>query len=1140
MAAISTTELERGTRVFISYSRKDGAFADRLRDALIARRFEAYLDRHDIAPGEPWQERLAGLITNADAVVICMSPNFVASPVCDWEVNEAERLGKRVLPVVAAATPDADAPQRLKRLNYIFLRHDEEFESGLQKLDEALSTDLAWVREHTRLGERVREWRNGGEKAAALLRGEQIGLAEAWIAGRPREAPEITQDIAQFVAQSRMAETAQQKRARRRSRIVAGASLAAALVTGGLGWMMYGQWLEAQSRQSLTLANYADQQVARGDAVVGMLLALEALPDGRSLHLLERLRPLVPEAGVSLSRAFHAGAGRWSLTGHARKVTAAGIGPDGSYVATASEDGTARIWNVSTGQQHAVLVGHHGPIGGLAFSPDGRLLATGSADRTVRIWDWQSLTARTTLVGHRAEVERVAFDRSGTRLLSVAKDSSVRVWSLATGEVLLETTNDNSFGKPLPFSQVLFAPDGSLLTVGGVSNDVARLWDAASGYAPRELLKHEAGGAPGGSRTWSTVRIGPDGTRAAVTRGGRLQLIDTASGAAIGAVNAAAIWRAEFSADGSRLAVATKDAETWRVNVLDAQSGQWLCATPAEKGSVPPLAFDAKGQRLLMHPSISEKNVAQALSAWDASTCLHLVNFKSRAPPTAELRAIEPSTENFVVSGSGSRMVSWSPLAVGVWSVESGEPTAVVGVDQRGYSWAHATLDPAGRTAVVFDKGESRLDVFDAATGRHLRRIEGHGDRYAPPMYAPDGKRLVTFDDRVVTVWDAHTWTKVGAPLNDNREIYAVTLSGDGRHALVQYKAAPEDPSAEEDNLGEKVARLGRAVALDDGREVALRAGEETRHWAQLSSPDGKRDYRQLPGRNAEILDVESGEAIADLGGHFGAVTLSADKRRLVTAGDKTATVWEFATGRRISEIKGASEWIFLNLAIDREGRRIVTGPNFAGASGAVGTGPDGRLLASDRDRPKALWLWDAGTGERIKALEGHTDSIVHNGMSPNGSRLITVSSDGTARIWRLETGALDGVLDLVDAFGERDVDLASSAAFDAGGERVLTWTKSGATFWRLFPSAGALVDAIRAAVPRCLTAEERRAFFLSATVPRWCYARKKWPYHDPAAAPPPYTLDERVLLVWGALGGDAALAALSRTFDRMSTRQSQ
>jgi TIR domain len=52
----STNSIERPTRVFISYSRKDGAFAEALRDALIARSFEAYLDKHDIAPGEPWRD----------------------------------------------------------------------------------------------------------------------------------------------------------------------------------------------------------------------------------------------------------------------------------------------------------------------------------------------------------------------------------------------------------------------------------------------------------------------------------------------------------------------------------------------------------------------------------------------------------------------------------------------------------------------------------------------------------------------------------------------------------------------------------------------------------------------------------------------------------------------------------------------------------------------------------------------------------------------------------------------------------------------------------------------------------------------------------------------------------------------------
>src|SRR5262249_50246599 len=82
--------------VFISYARTDLAAAERLRDSLLARVFGAFLDKHDILPGEPWKERLARLIEQADVVIFLLSPDSVVSTICDWEVNEAERLGKRI------------------------------------------------------------------------------------------------------------------------------------------------------------------------------------------------------------------------------------------------------------------------------------------------------------------------------------------------------------------------------------------------------------------------------------------------------------------------------------------------------------------------------------------------------------------------------------------------------------------------------------------------------------------------------------------------------------------------------------------------------------------------------------------------------------------------------------------------------------------------------------------------------------------------------------------------------------------------------------------------------------------------------------------------------------------------------------
>jgi WD40 repeat protein len=68
------------------------------------------------------------------------------------------------------------------------------------------------------------------------------------------------------------------------------------------------------------------------------------------------------------------------------------IAPDGTWLATASTDGTARTWDAATGQPRATLTGHDGPVRALAIAPDGTWLATVGHDRTIRIWDttaWQ-------------------------------------------------------------------------------------------------------------------------------------------------------------------------------------------------------------------------------------------------------------------------------------------------------------------------------------------------------------------------------------------------------------------------------------------------------------------------------------------------------------------------------------------------------------------------------------------------------------------------------------------------------------------------------------------------------------------------------------------------------------------------------
>ncbi|MEQ1770548.1 MAG: TIR domain-containing protein [Devosia sp.] len=173
-------------KVFISYARRDAdAFAEDLLAGLGAAGFEASLDRHDIAAGEDWEARLEGLIAQADTVVFVVTPAAVQSERCAWEVAKADFLGKRVLPVVAIDVADDQLPSALSRRNFIFFSRDASFAKALFQLASALRTDVKWLREHTRLTDIARRWRDRNKSELLLLRGAELDAARAWLAETP-------------------------------------------------------------------------------------------------------------------------------------------------------------------------------------------------------------------------------------------------------------------------------------------------------------------------------------------------------------------------------------------------------------------------------------------------------------------------------------------------------------------------------------------------------------------------------------------------------------------------------------------------------------------------------------------------------------------------------------------------------------------------------------------------------------------------------------------------------------------------------------------------------------------------------------------------------------------------------------------
>jgi hypothetical protein len=197
----------RKLKVFISYSRQDSsALADEICTGLELLGFEAFLDRHDIAAGEDWEARLAKLIQAADTVVFVISPRSVASERCQWEVDKSIELSKRLIPVLGHAVPEEDVPDALKRLNYIYFTQGQSFARALGQLADALRVDLDWIREHTRLGELAARWLERKRPEGLLLRGDELAAAQAWMAARAPEAPEITDPQRAFIGASADAE----------------------------------------------------------------------------------------------------------------------------------------------------------------------------------------------------------------------------------------------------------------------------------------------------------------------------------------------------------------------------------------------------------------------------------------------------------------------------------------------------------------------------------------------------------------------------------------------------------------------------------------------------------------------------------------------------------------------------------------------------------------------------------------------------------------------------------------------------------------------------------------------------------------------------------------------------------------------
>ncbi len=241
--------------------------------------------------------------------------------------------------------------------------------------------------------------------------------------------------------------------------------------------------------------------------------------------------PDPPAPPPAPSRVFHFSSAVLTLQHRKEEVNAVAFSPDGCRLATASDDGAARVWDATSGVELLSVTHKVGlkrkPVYGVAFSPDGRRLATSGGDGKARVWNFTSGWRLRINHGHyyhsgsetRYEVIGVVFSPDGRRLATASsgrvretwndarRGQGARVWDASSGQLLacVWHDSDKAWRRPYDVLGVAFSPDGCRLATAS-DDGTARIWDATSGQE-LVMVKH--------NKSVCGVAFSPDGRRLA-------------------------------------------------------------------------------------------------------------------------------------------------------------------------------------------------------------------------------------------------------------------------------------------------------------------------------------------------------------------------------------------------------------------------------------------------------------------------------------------------------------------------------------------------------------------------------------------------------------------------------------------------
>jgi eukaryotic-like serine/threonine-protein kinase len=493
------------------------------------------------------------------------------------------------------------------------------------------------------------------------------------------------------------------------------------------------------------------------------------------------------------------------------------------------------------------------------------------------------------------------------------------------------------------------------------------------------------------------VGFSPDGKLLACLCGGRLEVLEAASGKPLLATGPADgdLQHFAFSPDGSLLAVASV-------------GNAWLLRPHTGERAGKPLRHDGKLTQVAWSPDgrlLATGGYDRAARIWDAASG------EAKGPPLQHGGMV--NTVSFSPDGRLLLCASAEGSAR-IWELAAGAP---VGEPLRHRARVSmASWSPDGlRVATASD--DRTAAVWDVASGKAIALLVGHRTQVVAASFSPDGRRVVTAGmDSLVRIWDAETGKELLAPIRHGLGVPFAGFGADGRSVLsVSFDGTARltDPRSGEALMPPLLSGSGPFAGLTHG------ALSPDGRWVATAGYDGSTRVWDRAGAEPCVAAWKHPRGVSD-------ARFSDQGDRVVTAGvDGVARIWDVRTGRAaapaLPHVLGLRQAVF-----SPDGGRLATTSN----DGVVRIWdlPEGNFTTLTVPRPAYLvWVAFSPDGLRLatastdntarvwdaRSVQPQTPPLAHRGgiyrlvFSPDGRTLLTAASDGAARLWDAASGAL-------------------------------------------------------------------------------------------------------------------------------------